>query len=99
MFYAQNSVCKNCDTFTKEVNDKMCWSNFAASLSSCDPAQITTSNPGDNTNTNTGGTTTGTNTNGTTLGTTTPPPEIKPNDSVTLVAAQILLSLGIIFGF
>ena len=30
MFYAQSSVCKNCNTFTKEINDSVCWSNFAA---------------------------------------------------------------------
>jgi uncharacterized protein YkwD len=72
MFHARNAPCSQCSSFPKEVNDNMCWSNFAAGQDSCDPDLVgnsttTTSEPEtkptENTTTNPDTTTnTGTNT-------------------------------------
>lgn len=40
MFYSQNAPCSKCSSFPKQVNDNMCWSNYAAGQDSCDPELI-----------------------------------------------------------
>ena len=40
MFHSKNAPCSKCSSFPKEVNDKMCWSNFAAGSNSCDPENL-----------------------------------------------------------